>query len=98
MTTFGKRGDKEGEFNEPHSITINSDEDKLFISDHGNCRVQVFTPQGDFIRVIVDVTNAPSWPQLKYPRGIHCTYDDRILVSSTHTNVFWSLINTVLTN
>ena len=83
---FGKRGDQNGEFNEPHSITINSDEDKLFITDHGNSRVQVFTPQGDFIQVIVDVTYAPNWPQLKYPRGIHCTCDGRLLVSSTHTN------------
>ena len=84
--TFGKRGDGKGEFNEPHSIAINNNEDKLFVSDHGNNRVQVFTPKGEFIQRIVDNTNAPNWPQLQYPRGIHCTYDGRVLVSSTHTN------------
>ena len=83
---FGKRGDHEGEFNEPHSITINKNEDKLFVSDHSNNRVQVFTPQGEFIQIIVDDTNAPTWPQLQYPRGIYCTHDSRVLVSSTHTN------------
>ena len=84
--TFGKRGDHNGEFNEPHSIAINNNEDKLFVSDHGNNRVQVFTLQGEFIRIIFDITNAPNWPQLQYPRGIYCTHDGRVLVSSTHTN------------
>ena len=83
---FGKRGDGYGEFNEPYFIAINSNEDKLFVSDHNNSRVQVFTPQGKFLQLIVDYTNAPNWPQMQYPRGIHCTSDNHLLVSCTHTN------------
>ena len=86
VTAFGKRGDHAGEFNQPYFIAINSNEDKLFVSDHNNSRVQVFSPQGDFIQIIVDATNAPNWPQLQFPRGIYCTRDHRLLVSSTHTN------------
>ena len=84
--SFGKRGQGHGEFNEPYFITFNSNEDKLFVSDHGNNRIQVFTPQGKFIQLIVDITDAPIWAQLQYPRGIYCTHDGRLLVSSTHTN------------
>ena len=86
VTAFGKYGDHAGEFNQPYSIAINSNEDKLFVSDHNNSRVQVFSLQGDFIQIIVDATNAPNWPQLQFPRGIYCTPDHRLLVSSTHTN------------
>ena len=86
VLTFGKRGRGCGEFNEPHFITFNSNEDKLFVSDHGNNRIQVFTPQGGFIDIIEDPTDAPTWAQLRYPRGIYCTHDGRLLVSSTHTN------------
>lgn len=38
--SFGKRGQGHGEFNEPHFITFNSNEDKLFVSDHGNNRIK----------------------------------------------------------
>ena len=86
VTTFGKHGDKNGEFDEPHSIAINNNEDKLFVSDHKNSRIQIFTPEGKFIRIIVDVTDAPNGPQLQYPQGIYCTHDNRLLISSTHTN------------
>ena len=86
VTAFGKYGDRAGEFNQPYSIAINSNEDKLFVSDHNNSRVQVFSLQGDFIQIIVDATNAPNWPQLQFPRCMHCTCDHRLLVSSTHTN------------
>jgi len=86
IDTFGRRGESYGEFNEPHSIAININEDKLFVSDHHNGKVQVFSPQGKFIQLIVDHTNAPNWPQMQYPRGICCTQNSHLLVSCTHTN------------
>ena len=83
---FGRHGTDHAEFNEPHSIAINSNEDKVFVTDHSNDRVQVFTPEGDFIRIIVDNTYSPSHPQLRYPRGIFYTPDGHLLVSCTHTH------------
>lgn len=56
MHVFGKHGKEYGEFDEPHSIAINANEDKIFVSDHSNDRIQVFTPQGDFCDVIIATT------------------------------------------
>ena len=41
IKSFGKKGDKEGEFNEPYAIAI-SDEGYVYVSDTGNNRIQVF--------------------------------------------------------
>ena len=84
--TFGQHGSENGEFKEPHSIVINKDEDKLFVTDHSNNRIQVFTPEGGFIGIIVDKTNAPSQPQVQYPRGIFYAPDGHLLVSCTYTH------------
>ena len=65
---FEKHGKGHGEFDEPHSIAINNNEDKLFVFDHSNNRIQVFTPQGEFHQVRVDYTavTASSNQQMQY--------------------------------
>jgi len=83
---FGQHGSGHGEFNEPHSIAINKDENKVFVTDHSNNRIQVFTPEGSFIEVIVDKTCSPNQPQLQYPRGIFYTPNGHLLVSCTYTH------------
>lgn len=46
---FGQKGRKDGCFNYPANITV-SDENKLYVSDQGNARVQVFdASEGTFI-------------------------------------------------
>ena len=47
---IGKRGAGEGEFNLPRDITIGTD-GLLYVVDGGNFRVQVFKPDGSFVRV-----------------------------------------------
>lgn len=47
---FGKRGTGPGEFNLPRDVTIGKD-DLLYVVDGGNFRVQVFKPDGTFVRV-----------------------------------------------
>ena len=84
--SFGQHGSGHGDFNEPHSIAINKDSNKVFVTDHSNNRIQVFTPKGDFMYVIIDKTYSPSQPQLKYPRGIFYTPDGHLLVSCTYTH------------
>ena len=41
IKSFGKKGDKDGEFNEPYATTVN-DDGCVYVSDTYNCRVQVF--------------------------------------------------------
>lgn len=47
VTTFGRRGDKDGELNFPTHITIDS-QGLLYITDSMNFRVQIFDPGGTF--------------------------------------------------
>ena len=41
IKSFGKRGNKDGEFNNPHALAV-SDDGYVYISDTKNNRVQVF--------------------------------------------------------
>lgn len=48
---FGSQGSKDGQFNEPKGITIDSTTDTLFVMDYNNHRVQVFrASDGTFLR------------------------------------------------
>lgn len=48
VTTFGKRGPGEGEFNFPTSLAIDR-EGRLFVVDQANARVQVLTAEGEYV-------------------------------------------------
>ena len=84
---FGKFGNRyiqePGTFNEPVDLTMNKSEQVLFVTDWRNNRVQVFKPNGEFIRQIKNI------PNLKQPNGIYFTPDDHLLVTSTdHVLIF----------
>ncbi len=49
MTRFGKRGEKNGEFNFPVGIAVGPD-GTFAVTDTGSCSVQVFTPEYKFVR------------------------------------------------
>jgi DNA-binding beta-propeller fold protein YncE len=49
LLDFGTRGSGPGEFNLPRDVTIGKD-DLLYVVDGGNFRVQVFRPDGTFVR------------------------------------------------
>ena len=69
---FGQYGKEPGYFNFPRDLTLSSSEDQLFITDRDNDRVQVFTPNGQFLRVF----------KLQCPVGIYYTPDNHLLISS----------------
>jgi len=48
---WGKAGTNPGEFNTPHSIAADA-EGNIYVADRGNRRIQVFNPDGDFVRAI----------------------------------------------
>jgi hypothetical protein len=56
---WGDRGTKEGEFNTPHNIAVDN-QDNVYVADRGNRRIQVFNPDGVFLRAItIDVPIPP---------------------------------------
>ena len=79
--TFGQRGKEPGCFNHPRDLTLNSNEDQLFITDRDNNRVQVFTPSGRIFGIFNDIP-----VKLQTPVGIYYTPDNHLLISSSGSN------------
>ena len=52
---WGKKGDKEGEFDIPHGISLDSN-GNVYIADRENKRIQVFDSTGKFIKQLSDKT------------------------------------------
>jgi peptidylamidoglycolate lyase len=50
---WGKKGNGEGEFDIPHGITIDKN-DNVFVADRENNRIQEFDPNGRFIRQFIN--------------------------------------------
>ena len=49
LFSWGRKGDKPGEFNLPHSIELDS-AGNVYVADRENSRIQVFDPKGKFLR------------------------------------------------
>jgi hypothetical protein len=59
VKSWGESGDQPGQFNTPHSITIDA-HDNVYVADRGNRRIQVFDTNGKFLRQItIDVPVPP---------------------------------------
>jgi sugar lactone lactonase YvrE len=60
LNSFGKRGNGDGEFMQPHGLALDA-QGRLFVADRGNNRVQIVSTDGTFIA---------SWPQFGRPSGV----------------------------
>ena len=49
VKSWGEKGTKDGEFDTPHSIAADA-RGNIYVADRGNRRVQVFDPEGTFLR------------------------------------------------
>jgi DNA-binding beta-propeller fold protein YncE len=59
LTSWGEPGNKPGQFDTPHSIAIDA-QDNIYVADRGNHRIQVFDPTGKFLRqIVIDVPVPP---------------------------------------
>jgi len=59
VKSFGTPGSKPGEFNTPHGIA-NDAKGNIYVADRGNKRIQVFDPDGKFLREMkIDVPVPP---------------------------------------
>ena len=52
VKSWGEKGTKDGEFDTPHSIASDA-RGNIYVADRGNGRIQVFDPNGTFLRSIV---------------------------------------------
>jgi sugar lactone lactonase YvrE len=49
LREWGSLGTGPGEFDTPHALAMDS-QGRLFVADRGNNRIQVFTPDGEYVR------------------------------------------------
>ena len=60
LGSFGAPGSEPGQFNTPHSIAIDGN-DNIYVADRGNRRIQVFDTDGKLQRIItIDVPMTPT--------------------------------------
>src|SRR6266850_1774430 len=59
LKSWGEPGDKPGQFNIPHSIAVDA-QNNVYVADRGNRRIQVFDADGKFLRQITIDVAAPA--------------------------------------
>lgn len=81
---FGRRGSSDGQFNLPRDIAIGPG-GKVHVLDTGNFRVQVFSPEGQFLRKFGSVGRRMG--QFARPKGLAVDKEGNIYVSdASHGN------------
>lgn len=65
--SVGRAGRRAGEFNRPEGLATDR-QDRLYVADSCNHRVQVFSPKGEFLRAYGEAGSGPG--QLSYPYDI----------------------------
>src|SRR5687767_937637 len=77
VSWWGGKGTEPGQFDEPHSIAIDSD-GRLYVGDRRNKRVQVFDQKGKFLT---------QWNHLSTPWGVFVKGDRLYVVDGTEANL-----------
>jgi streptogramin lyase len=75
--TWGKKGSRPGEFDDPHAVEFDS-RGRLFVADRQNNRIQLFDQDGRFLE---------EWRQFGRPSGISIDEHDAIYVSEADSGV-----------
>jgi DNA-binding beta-propeller fold protein YncE len=76
LKEWGSRGIGPGEFEEPHSIAMDS-KGRLFVADRGNNRIQIFDQDGNYLE---------QWIQYGRPSGIFIDENDMMIVTDPESN------------
>jgi DNA-binding beta-propeller fold protein YncE len=73
---WGGKGTEPGQFNQPHSITLDS-KGLVYVADRSNNRIQIFDPDGKFLR---------QWTNFGTPWGVTVKDDLIYVVDGTDNN------------
>lgn len=71
IDSFGSPGSGPGQFRVPHSVSVSQD-GRVYVADRENNRVQVFTPEGEFLA---------EWTDFKCPMGVHIDANQVVYVT-----------------
>ena len=85
LFSFGKRGDADGEFNQPQGVAVEKD-GTIVVADSFNARIQRFTPMGQFINKFGRRGDAPG--DFAIIKGVAVDSEDHIYVTDGKLNNF----------
>ncbi len=74
IKSWGRKGGGPGEFDEPHDIFIGGSQNRVYVADRRNRRIQVFDQEGNFIA---------AWKQFGQPSSVFVGKDDTIYVGAS---------------
>jgi hypothetical protein len=73
ITSWGHKGAAPGELDEPHDIFLGGSQNRIYVADRRNRRIQVFDQDGNFIT---------AWYQFGQPSSVFVGKDDTIYVGA----------------
>ena len=76
LMAWGKQGDGQGEFRDPHALAMDS-RGRLFVGDRGNSRIQIFDQEGRHLA---------TWTQFGRPSGLYIDGDDLLYSADSESN------------
>jgi len=76
LTSLGRKGSAPGEFNQPHSLAMDS-RGRLFVADRGNNRIQIMDQAGAFIA---------EWRQFGRPSGLFIDRSDVLYAADSESS------------
>jgi DNA-binding beta-propeller fold protein YncE len=74
IKSWGQKGGEPGEFDEPHDIFVGGSQERVYVADRRNRRIQVFDQEGKFIA---------AWKQFGQPSSVFVGKDDTIYVGAS---------------
>ena len=85
LRSFGRKGDKQGEFNFAAGIAFDPKNGNIFVADSENHRVQLFGEQGEYLHQFGEKGNLDH--QLQCPRGLSADSDCNVIVADSGNKV-----------
>ncbi|XP_045522340.1 tripartite motif-containing protein 2-like isoform X1 [Pieris brassicae] len=80
IVEFGSMGQRKGQFRQPEVLAVDP-MGYILVGDSGNCRVQIFKPNGQLVRVFGRLGSEPG--KFSWISGIHVTKQLDVIVSDT---------------
>ncbi|XP_045501928.1 RING finger protein nhl-1-like isoform X1 [Colias croceus] len=80
ITEFGSTGHRKGQFRQPEVLAVDP-MGNILVGDSGNCRIQIFKPNGQLVRVFGRLGSEPG--KFGWISGLHVTKQLDVIVSDT---------------